>query len=173
MLNDKSAHVAFARGLYPVGAALVLFPLSDIVSRMIPSNFGTLQWRFAALGLSMSSLSVLIIGVTLLGVVAAIRGNRGLLRTLSIFSWVIAAALVGSLVLFSLDTLQMRGSVQPAAKPQLAKMALSAAVAGTLHLIAFVGLGIAAWRATRRSAATEAATASPESPVLVYSGATK
>ena len=85
--------------------------------------------------------SILIIGVTLLGLVAALRENRGLLRALSIFTGLTSLALIAGLGLFALDTVQLRGVVQNvAARPQLVKMAISASVAGVVHAIAFVGL---------------------------------
>jgi hypothetical protein len=174
MLNERSPIVTYARALYPVGAALVLFPLSDIGSRLVPPNFHNLQWRFAVVGLGLSSQSVLILGVTLLGLVAALRENRGLLRALSVFTGLISLLLVGGLALFALDTLQLRGVIRnPAAKPQLTKMAISASMAGVLHTIAYVGLTIALWRATRRTTVAKSVASKPEAPVIVYSGAEK
>jgi len=166
--------MSYVRALYPVGAALVLFPLSDIFSRFFPANLHNLQWRFAVLGLGMSSMSVMIIGVALLGLVAAMRENRPLLRVLAIYSALIAIALLAALGLFGLDTLQLRGLVRnPAAKPQITKMAVTAGIAGVLHLIAFISLTIGLWRATRRMSAVKASSNTPAAPVIVYSGAEK
>lgn len=150
MVNEKSAPGAYSKAMYPVAAALMLFPLSDIASRLFPLNFGNLQWRFAFLGLSMSALSVLLIGTALLGFTGALRENRTVLRLVSAFASLIVILLVVSLVFFSLDTLQMRGMItNPAMKPQLAKMALSAAVAGSVHFVGFLGVAIAAVKAAR------------------------
>jgi len=174
MLNERSPIVTYARALYPVGAGLVLFPLSDIGSRLVPFNYHNLQWRFAVVGLGLSSQSILFIGVTLLGIVAALRENRGLLRVLSIFTGLTSLALIAGLGLFALDTVQLRGVVQNvAARPQLVKMAISASVAGVVHAIAFVGLTIALWRATRQATVKKSAAKKPEAPAIDYSGAEK
>jgi hypothetical protein len=174
MLTDKSPLMSYVRALYPVGAALVLFPLSDIGSRFFPANIHNLQWRFAVLGLGMSSMSVMLLGVTLLGLIAALRENRLLLRVLSTYSALVTLALLAAIGLFALDTLQLRGLVQnPAAKPQIVKMAVTAMIAGILHLIAFIGLTIGLWRATRRMKAVKASSGAPAAPVIVYSGAEK
>jgi hypothetical protein len=174
MLNDRSPLVTYARALYPVGAALVLFPLNDIGSRLFPFNYHNLQWRFAIVGLGLSGQSVLIIGVTLLGLVAALRENRTLLRVLAVFTGLVSLVLIAGLGLFALDTLQLRGIMQnPAAKPQITKMAISASIAGAVHAMAFVGLTIGLLRATRRTTISKTAAAKPEAPVIVYSGAEK
>lgn len=143
----------FARGLYPLGTALVLFPLSDIASKLIPIQGNNLQWRFASMGMVASSLALLLIGDAVLGFTAALRDNRLLLRLLAAFSHLFALALIAGLVLFVLDFIQLRAALtNPAMELSLRRAAVAALIAGLLTSIALVGVGAAAWAASGRHA---------------------
>jgi hypothetical protein len=141
---------ALVRGLYPLGTALVLFPLTDIAAKLLPLQAGNLQWRFASIGLVASSLAVLLLGLGVLSFTAALHENRLLLRSLGAVSYWLAAILFAALALFVLDFLQLRGGLaERAMEPALRRAAAAALIAGLLSMFALIGLGGAAWAASR------------------------
>lgn len=153
-MSTVPSHLTFLRKLYPVGAALTLFPMADIASRLYPANFGNIQWRFAAVGLGLSSLSMLLVGLALVGLTAAVRDDRAVLRALALIATVIAVVVLASIAVFLLDTLQVRSLVQdPAGRPPLYEAASTAIIAGILSAIALVGVAVASWSTARDSAA--------------------
>jgi hypothetical protein len=166
---DADAFSVFARSLYPVGVVLALFALSDIATRVFPSNFGNLQWRFGVLGMSLSALSILLAGLALLGFTAAVRQSRGILWLIAAACALLSVTLVAALAMFSLDTLQLRGMLaNPLMRTRISRMALSAAASGGIHFIGFMGLSVAAFMAARRSATVRRVKASPTAPSIVY-----
>jgi hypothetical protein len=175
MAMEKSVPATYAGALYPVGAAFVLFPLADLIARLFPLNAGNAQWRFAYIGLAVGSMAILLLGVTILGLVAAIRGNRGVLRGVAILSALWALLLLAALGLFASDAMQVKASlVRPEIIPQFTKMITTAGISGVLYLIGFVGVAVASIRASRtRPVIGTSGVVAPDAPVLVYSGAEK
>lgn len=157
----------YAKGLYPIGFLLLTVPLVDVALRAMPPQFGTLQWRFATVGLALGNMGTMVLGAGLLGLVAAIRENRKFLRVLGFAALVVAAILLAVVVLFALDALQMRGLVQPALKRQVLLSSAGAAFTASFGILAFALLGRAALGASRpaRSAATRRSAAG--SPLVV------
>jgi hypothetical protein len=138
------------RGLYPLGAALVLFPITDIAAKLLPLQAHNLQWRFASVGLVASSLAVLLLGLGVLSFTAALRENRLLLAFIGTISYWLAAILLVALGLFVLDFLQLRsGLADSAMEPALRRAAAAALISGLLSMFALIGIGGAALAASR------------------------
>jgi len=157
MLQAKTAMAALSQSLYPIAIALCLFPFVDMAGRLLPPHFENVQWRFGAVGLMFGgTLVMLVIGMTLLSFVATARKDARVLVGLSWVAFVFAAVVAAALVLFALDTLQLRSSVQTQLRQSMLQAAASAAGGAILVITALVGLGIGARRA-RRSLRTEVA----------------
>lgn len=139
----------YVRALYPVGLLLVTVPVVDLVLRSLPPQFGTLQWRFATVGLLLGNYGTLILGAALVGLTAALLGERGVLRAVGIGALVMAVFTLAVLVLFALDALQLRGLVAPAVKRQVGLSAAGAAVTGLLGAATWFLVGRAAMNASR------------------------
>ena len=148
MLSEENLS-RYVRALYPVGLLLVTVPLVDLVLRSLPPQFGTLQWRFYAVGLLLGNYGTLILGAALVGFAAAVIGDRGVLRAVGMSALVMAVFTLAVLVLFGLDALQLRGLVAAAAKRQVAVSAGGAAITGLLGATTWFLVGRAAMAASR------------------------
>ena len=170
MLRDENS-IRYVKALYPVGFLLTVVPLVDLALRVFPPKFGTVQWRFAALGLLAGNLGTVMLGVGLLGLVAALAGHRRVLRALGITAMVAGVLLVAALGLFTLDALQVRRSANPQFLQALTVSSMGALFTGVLGVVALFSIGVGAWTATRVTrrpvAAGRGPSKAPASPLVV------
>lgn len=161
MPTERNAVKAYAGALYPLATAVAVFPLADIVARLIPLQLGNVQWRFGAVGLVLGgSLVMMMLGLGLFGFTASEREHRGVLGPLAITAFAIAGAIFLALMLFALDTIQLRPIVRPEVKPAMRNAAVSAVVGGILSIAGFTAIGLGALRA-RRALKRPSATVTP------------
>jgi len=139
----------YARALYPVGALLVIVPLVDLALRSFPPQFGTLQWRFATAGLVLGNTGTILLGLALIGLVAALAGHRRTLRGLGIAALVLAVMVLALVALFALDAVQIRRLASPNFKRPILTSGLGALFTGTFGIVALVTLGRGALAASR------------------------
>jgi hypothetical protein len=172
VLRDDNS-IRYVRALYPVGFLLTVVPLVDLGLRVFPPKFGTVQWRFAALGLLAGNLGPVLLGIGLIGLVAALAGHRTVLRVIGIASLLFGVFLVAGLGMFMLDALQVRRSANPQFLQALTVSSMGALFTGFLGVVALFSIGIGAISSTRvpRRAATtgRGATKAPASPLVVTS----
>jgi hypothetical protein len=171
VLRDENS-IRYVKALYPVGFLLTLVPLVDLALRVYPPKFGTVQWRFAALGLLAGNLGTVLLGLGLIGLVAALVGHRMVLRVLAIIALVGGVLLVGGLGMFVLDALQVRRSANPQFVQALTVSTLGALFTGGLGLIALFSIGLGAWTASRggpvrRSTTARGTAKAPATPLVV------
>lgn len=131
---------------YAFGLLLIGLPMMDFATSIVPVHFANLQWRFATLGLLSNFLMTPMLGLGVMIVTAAVREHRGVMRFLSILTGLTALSLVGMLVLFALDAIQLNASM-PA--EQVATFRSAAAKAVAKHGAGFFVLAwmsIAGWQ---------------------------
>ena len=174
MLPDETLQ-RYARALYPVAFVLLLVPIMDLLLRSMPPQFGTLQWRFATVGLLLGNYGTILLGAGLLGLVAALTGNRTVLRALGIGAVVMAVLTVAALLMFALDAVQIRRLAQPALKRAILTSSAGAGFTGTLGTLAWIVLGRGALAASRAgrvvASAARGAVRPAVSPLVVGTGA--
>lgn len=143
-------HRAILAVLFGAGLLILVDQAADLLATLLarPIEFGAPSWRFGVFGLLASRASALVVGDVMLFVAAAALGWRSTLRGLGVIHLLLAAALAAGLVLFLLDSFQVRATV-----PAQSAGAFSAAVAragfvALAGLAALMWAGIAAWRAT-------------------------
>ena len=171
MLSDENLQ-RYLKGLYPLGFLLMLVPLVDILLRVFPPQFGQLQWRFAAVGLALGNVGTVLLGLGILGFVAAANGHRAFLRGIGILALVLAVVMLAVLVLFALDAVQIRQMAAANFKRQILTSSLGAAFAGGLGMIALFLMGRGAIAASRAKRLPERrVTAAPSPLVVAGSGA--
>lgn len=127
--------------VYLLAALLVLEPMGDLLSQVLPLQPSVLAWRFGFLGFFANNLLTPLLGATLAMVAAAYLGHGRALRVFSILSLVVAVVLVVALGGFTLDALQLRRSVQPA---MASRYDAGAAIAVAKYLAAIVGFAVLA-----------------------------
>lgn len=107
MLPDENIS-RYAKALYPVAFLLIVVPLADLSLRAFPAQWGSLQWRFGTVGLLLGNFGTILLGTGLVGLIAALCGHRGILRTLGYVTLAIGVLTLAMLALFMLDAVQMR-----------------------------------------------------------------
>jgi hypothetical protein len=165
---------AFAGALYPLGVLLSVVPLIDVATRAWPFRYGAPEWRFAAFGTLFGSLGTMLIGLAVLGFVAAYRGNAVLLRVVSVVAILGGVIALVLLALFALDALQVRQMAPEAMRRSITSSAISAATAALLGAASLFGVGVGAWISSRagwRTARRAGRPAAPN-PMVVQSSIT-
>ena len=140
MLNDENVQ-RYAKALYPVALLLVLVPLIDLSLRTFPPQFGTLQWRFATVGLLLGNFGTLLLGFGLIGLMAVLTGHRRVLRVLGFVTLVLGVLVLAVLVLFALDAVQIRRLANQNFKRAILLSSLGALFNGMFGAVALFALG--------------------------------
>ena len=99
---------------YLVLICAALFPILDLLSGLLPPNFGSATWRFGAVGLLSNFAMGFSLELLLIAALAIWANHRRVLLVLGIVSVVLGIVLLWSSVLFVLDALQTRARVTPA-----------------------------------------------------------
>lgn len=139
---------ALVAPLYLVAFLLVGTPAMDFITSVLPIRAGSMEWRFASVGLLSGFLLTPLLGVALAMGVAHFAGHRRLQRILAVLNLVVSVALGVVLVFFLLDVVQLQGGVQAEAKAAFASAALKALIK---HATFIVALAFLAWRGIRMS----------------------
>lgn len=168
MFSDENIQ-RYAKALYPVCTLLVLVPLADLTLRGFPPQFGSLQWRFGLVGMLMGNFGTILLGTALLGLTAAIRANRSLLRVMGYVTLTLAAVTLALLALFALDAIQMRQLAAVNFKRTILLSAAGAMFAGVMGTIALIAIGRGALAASRPNVVA-GRRARPASAPLVVAG---
>ncbi len=100
-----------AGAVYFVLYLLILVSIVDYVSNTYPINPGEATWRYGALGILGQFLPTPLFSVALILMLGSAIYQRGHIRFVTVFSAVMAVALVLGMVAFTLDALQVRGNV--------------------------------------------------------------
>ncbi len=163
-LRDRFRSVA--RAVYLVAILLVVGPLLDLTTSTWPMSPSSVAWRFAATGLLSKALLVPLLGSLAVVVGALLLEHRRLLRMVSYANAGIAILLIGTIILFMLDTVQLRSAVVPEAVLAYDVAAVTALVNLVLTGAALGGLGISGLKVSKATARTE-----PSEPLVVVPGA--
>lgn len=149
MRQRSPALRALVTPAHAVAVLLVVFPLIDLVVNVWPPRIGELRWRYGTTGLLSGFLLTSLLGLLVMAVTANIAGQRRLLRVLGWVGWIGGLVLLAAIALFSLDVLQLRSAVPPAAKGVFAIGAVKAAVKLVIMAGWLVLFGRGALRAAR------------------------
>ncbi len=153
MFSDENLQ-RYTKALYPAAFLLVLVPLVDIGLRSMSAEAGSLQWRFGTVGLLFGNLGTVVLGLSLAGLLAAISGNRKMLRAIGLIAIILAVVLAALLVLFGLDAIQIRRLV---AIPMRRGVLISSAGAAFSSLMGMLALAVGGRGALIASRADRAA----------------
>jgi hypothetical protein len=144
--NRLDPEEALAGPLYLVAFVLILIPAVDFLLSIPPAELGSVQWRFAAVGLLSGYTLTPILGLALALVVSAVLKHHNVQRLLVILCLTIALALIGLSLGFVLDVLQIRASVAEDGRPAFNSAWMRAVIK---HALSAVALGYLGWRARR------------------------
>jgi hypothetical protein len=96
---------------YFLALLFLVLPLVDYVMNVWPLSPGTVNWRYGALGLSGGFLLTPLLGLVMLLTGSILFGHRGMRVFVGVVSAVLALLLALGMMLFVLDSLQVRRGV--------------------------------------------------------------
>ncbi|HEV8195249.1 MAG TPA: hypothetical protein VGP87_01310 [Gemmatimonadales bacterium] len=96
---------------YFLALLFLVLPLVDYVMNVWPLNPGTVSWRYGALGLSGGFLLTPLLGLVMMLTGSMLFGHRGMRVMVGVVSAVLALLLALGMMLFVLDSLQVRRGV--------------------------------------------------------------
>ena len=146
MSDTERGPAIFAGPFYFVAFLLIIIPLIDFIPNVWPLRFGEVGWRYGALGLFSNYTMTPVLGFVVLAAAAAGMGHQLPLRISGWVLIVIALLLLASTMLFALDALQIRSTVDPQGRTLLEVGAARAVVKNILVMAGITWLGIAAIR---------------------------
>ncbi len=152
MTDSASRALRFGGPAYFLAALLILTPPVDWLGNVWPPHPGSIAWRYASEGLFSGTMVTIALGLLLAGAVAALRGDRWVLRSLAVVSMLVAAVLAVVAADFALDVVQLGGS----AAPENLRVFRAGGVRVVLKYLATAALcawvALAAWRSGRAGA---------------------
>lgn len=98
--------------LYLTAALLIVLPLVDYVTSIVPYLPASTKWRFASSALFSGFLLTPFLGVALVILVAGLMQHRAVLRWTGILCFLVALALLGICALLALDIIELRASAE-------------------------------------------------------------
>ena len=104
-------HLSYA--LYVVGFALILIPMFDAGTSVLPLRLAESRWRYGTIGLLSNSLLIPMAGAAIVFAVASAVGHRRTLRALGAVAALSSVLCFAAMVTFTLDALQSQGGVKP------------------------------------------------------------
>jgi len=100
---------------YLIMAVTSILPLIDLLMAISPMHLGTVMWRFGAVGLVSSAVGAPLLVLTLVYALALLCGDRKVVITVGVIAALVALLMLLGAGSFTLDALQMKGRVNPAA----------------------------------------------------------
>lgn len=127
--------------MYFAAVALILNPFAQFVITVWPFKLSELNWRVGSTGLLMDALIATVLPQALLFTAAVMNNDR---RTLQFLRWVVftlGLVTIGLLLMFLLDSVQIRAQLPQNVKGNFMKVAMRAGLIGTLLSILFIWFG--------------------------------
>jgi hypothetical protein len=126
--------------LYFAAAALIINFFAEFVIKVWPLKMGELNWRAGAIGLLMDVFLATLVPTAMMYFAAIMNNQRKVLRFLSILSLIAGILSVALLLMFALDSIQVRTQLPQNVKMQFYKVAMRAAMVGTMFATASIWL---------------------------------
>ena len=158
---------------YLIMAVTSILPLIDLLMAISPMHPGTVMWRFGAVGLISSAIGAPLLVLVLVYALALLCGDRKVVITVGIIAAVIALLMILGAGSFTLDALQMKGRVNPAALDKFKGASALALVKLVVMAIASIVLAVSAFRSTKLMKRETVRTTRPGATLVVGQPAPK
>ena len=135
--------------------ATIVFQVADFIVGVAPLRATQLVWRFATIGSLANNVGNVLLLVFLLEVTALVYRDRLPLLAIGIFTAVGAVFLLICASAFTLDVIQLRGSVQPEVVTRFMFTSGEALTKCVVEAVLFAWIAASAHRAWRRSKPSE------------------
>ncbi|AMW05015.1 hypothetical protein [Gemmatimonas phototrophica] len=146
---DLHDDAAARRVLYCVAGLLVTVPFVQAGAQIWPLQLSNIQWRFGAANALSSILLLPFLGLSLLMLMARGLESRGLSRSIGAVSAIFTLGLLGSLVVFALDALQLKTIVSTQMSGAFNSTAVRVGLVTVVFFLAFAFLTLMSFKAPR------------------------
>jgi hypothetical protein len=136
---------------YLVGTALILFPLADVVTSLVPWAVLEPRWRVAAFGVTSNALLLPMTGLLILFVTAFMAGHRRFRQTIGVTTMVLSLLCLALLIIFGLDALQTRPAIRPELRASFTFASVGSAIKFFLATIILFFFGLSSRRISAAS----------------------
>lgn len=144
-----SAEQTLLKAGYGVAFLLLIIPFADTVNATWPPMPHVVQWRFGVLALIGNAISYPVLAMLIVALIARALEDRLLLRILSGVAIGVAIVMLGSVLLFAADTLQLRASVKPELRRPFTFAAIKSGAFYLLSAALFLWLALGAHRSAK------------------------
>jgi hypothetical protein len=135
-----------ALAAYVLALSMILGPLVDLITTVLPARLGDVTWRYGFAGLAAGYLLTPLLGLALAIGVALWQEDLRLLRALGILALVAAGGLIPMLGMWGLDVLAVREMRDPDAR---SGVLVGGVIQGLKYLGALLALGLGGTGVTR------------------------
>jgi hypothetical protein len=119
----------------------------DLLLTWYPLHFGNAEWEFGTVSATLDGLPVLSMGLVMLAGTGAARGQRWLLRLMSVVLVVVALVIIGAALLYVTNVpIALKAVTEPAIRTGLKKAIAKASAQSLLYPVAYLWIGWQAWR---------------------------
>ncbi len=137
------------RLLYPLSLALIVSPALELAVRMWPLQLHLAQWRFQTELAIINSITLVLLGLLIAGLVAWATEETGILKAVAAIAMLVGMALLPTIALFFLDGQDVQQMAQSSVRGSLRNNTYVAILKGLLSSLAALSLGLGLWRAAR------------------------
>lgn len=149
---DSKTHEILTRLRWPIyfiAIGLTVIPLVDFSLSILPIDVGNLRWRWPTLGLLTGFLFTPLFAIIIVCFVAAELEDRITQRVVAIFNLLAAVLLLGLLLTYALDVIQLRADLPENDRLPFYMSTVRALVKYGFGILACLWLGVAGFRASR------------------------
>jgi len=125
------------RGLYLLAILLIIWPMVDLLTNLWPMQPGNFRWRYGFAGLLGGFHLTPLFGYVLAMLFAFWQGHARVLRFVGVMGFVACSLLLVIMIMFPLDTLQIRAERDPGVLPAVIAGAI---IAEGKHFTTFLAL---------------------------------
>lgn len=161
--------------VYAIAVIYCLVPFIETFGALWPPQFDSPTWRYGAVGIFLTYVPSIPLGLIIASGVARALGHRPVLRAIGVASILLALVVVVVIGSFALDVVQVRTIVRDAVKGGFDVAAGKAALMGLIVMVTAVLLAISSFRAAAGDAGGRRSTKrhASRSPDLVVGKPTK
>ncbi len=128
--------------IYMVAVLLVLVPLVDFATSVVPYLPGSAKWRFASVSLFSVFLLTPLLGFAMIMWVASVMQHRRVIKLLAVLSVLGALALMGACGVLALDVIELRAGAEGEVQQAIVLSGARALIKNVLIGIAFLWLAL-------------------------------
>lgn len=138
-----------AWSLHALGLLLVAAPLLDLAAGVGSLNPGQVPWRFGAFGLLSGALVLPLLGFGLMLLAATALDQTLIIRLIGVKTGVLVLIVIGVMVMFGLDALQVRAQIRQEAKRAFDLATIKALLTFGLEVVVLATMAMNSFRSAR------------------------